>query len=486
MAVDPAWVGDATWLAHQAAVRSRAHLLVDAPLRILELCAGSSSPSVALSLLMDKSLFELAGFYDVNDDVREVAIAAHDCKDRRDVIRRVHIGPMSGNISKQNDSLFEDADCIVAGPPCPPFSSQSMARNIWADRRAAVFVKVIKVIGNLASRPRAPGRRPLSFFILENVVGLLFRPSSGDNGTPSANAPIDHVMELLHQYVPCEWTFTWDVLNSQDYGLPQHRRRVYIVGRRAEAAAGPPAPPRFARQMTIGEILIPSLPAEAPYSALQLRNIAGFKDFYLKEMEDAGFHGKHVLFDRTRCPGDGWVSDARKYDLCPCLIASGPLLHVFSLGDGRRSAGVDRPVTAVEHGRLQGFPDRVIDGSAGLTQRTAKAIWGNAMSVPVIGSVLARELVLFLDCEIATPSGAAARPQFAPHVEAGHGRARASGWEEERTPASPRRTLECGGDALVAHSIDPPAQGPPEAPQCYMPETACKMLSHQTMPPSCL
>ena len=63
----------------------------------------------------------------------------------------------------------------------------------------------------------------------------------------------------------------------------------------------------------------------------------------------------------------------------------------FSLGEGRHSElSLDRPLFAVERGRLQGFPETVC--RAAVSDCVAKRMFGNAMSVPVLGSVLAREI----------------------------------------------------------------------------------------------
>ncbi len=87
-------------------------------------------------------------------------------------------------------------------------------------------------------------------------------------------------------------------------------------------------------------------------------------------------------------------------DVCPCLTATGDRWHVFSLGHGHPTMSVslqgqhtwstlpvDRSLLGVERGRLQGFPESIarVDGRSTLA-------FGNAISVPVLGTVLAREL----------------------------------------------------------------------------------------------
>ena len=78
-------------------------------------------------------------------------------------------------------------------------------------------------------------------------------------------------------------------------------------------------------------------------------------------------------------------------DIVECLTASGPSLHVFALGEGRHGQlSLDRPLFARERGRLQGFPEAVC--AASVSDAVAKRMFGNAMTISVLGSVLGREL----------------------------------------------------------------------------------------------
>ena len=79
-------------------------------------------------------------------------------------------------------------------------------------------------------------------------------------------------------------------------------------------------------------------------------------------------------------------------DVVECLTAHGPALHVMALGEGCCKLSIDRPLAASEHGRLQGFSDSIVAAFASTPCHIAKRAYGNAMSVPVIGAILAREL----------------------------------------------------------------------------------------------
>ena len=83
-------------------------------------------------------------------------------------------------------------------------------------------------------------------------------------------------------------------------------------------------------------------------------------------------------------------------DVCMCLTAQGPLLHVVALNVVSGKFVLDRPLKAQERGALQGFPFHVCLGIAEVSNADAVRIFGNAMSVPVVGAVLGTMLGSFL------------------------------------------------------------------------------------------
>ena len=72
------------------------------------------------------------------------------------------------------------------------------------------------------------------------------------------------------------------------------------------------------------------------------------------------------------------------------MRASGPDIRVFALGEGQGELTLDRSLRIRERAALQGFPAWI--ACVQLSEKIGRRIFGNAMSVPVIGSVLAEEL----------------------------------------------------------------------------------------------
>lgn len=98
-------------------------------------------------------------------------------------------------------------DLLCAGFPCQPFSI-SGKRLGFADTRGTLFHEIMRLLE--AIKPK--------YFILENVPGLLSHDEGKTFGT------------IITEISKLGYYAEWCVLNSSDFGVPQQRKRVYIVG----------------------------------------------------------------------------------------------------------------------------------------------------------------------------------------------------------------------------------------------------------------
>ena len=106
-------------------------------------------------------------------------------------------------------------DLLCAGFPCQAFSIAGK-REGFADARGTLFFEIARL---------AEARRP-AYVLLENVPGLL----SHDKGRT--------FYTILSTFWKLGYHVEWKVLNSKDFGVPQSRRRVYIIGYLDERCAG--------------------------------------------------------------------------------------------------------------------------------------------------------------------------------------------------------------------------------------------------------
>jgi len=117
--------------------------------------------------------------------------------------------PNLGDITKVNWDEWKDKDIdlIIGGSPCQSFSVAGKRLGL-DDPRGNLAIEFIRIIDTV--RPR--------WFILENVAGLLSADGGRDFGS------------LLALMGECGYGFSYRILDSQHFGVPQRRRRVFVVG----------------------------------------------------------------------------------------------------------------------------------------------------------------------------------------------------------------------------------------------------------------
>lgn len=113
-----------------------------------------------------------------------------------------------------------ETDVLIGGPPCQPFSKSSYWVNGDASRlddpRADTLTAYLRVLRD--TQPKA--------FLLENVYGLAYKGK--DEGLQAIIKGID---EVNHR-AGTNYTVSWKMLNAADYGVPQARERVFLIGSR--------------------------------------------------------------------------------------------------------------------------------------------------------------------------------------------------------------------------------------------------------------
>jgi len=112
-----------------------------------------------------------------------------------------------GDITRIKANALPDFDLYVGGFPCQAFSVAGRRRG-FDDTRGTLFFEVARLLA--AKRPRV--------LLLENVKGLL----SHDGGRTFKT--------IIAALVELGYGVEWQVLNSKDFGVPQSRERVFIVG----------------------------------------------------------------------------------------------------------------------------------------------------------------------------------------------------------------------------------------------------------------
>lgn len=276
---------------------------------------------------------------------------------------------------------------LIAGPPCPPFSKMGR-QDAFEDPRASVFWRCVDIVIHQAKTGS------LLLFVLENVDGLRHCPKG------ASHSPCDTIMKELREGLTASWSVSVIPLNSLDYGLPQRRPRTYIVGHRKSVAGdSPPAAPQcFDSTVSLHKLIeTGDVTEHTQNSDLQTRNLKDWKVWYTTTYPEHCANDDLAVVDISRTPSDrtSWCSSGTPPGIVQCLTAHGPNLHVFGL-HSEPIGRIDRRLRNAERAKLQGFASNVHK----LARDTVnwKRFTGNAMSVPVIGSILATELTAMLRC----------------------------------------------------------------------------------------
>jgi DNA (cytosine-5)-methyltransferase 1 len=119
-----------------------------------------------------------------------------------------------GDITKRDINDVPDIDLYICGFPCQPFSMAG-ERKGFNDKRGNVFFNCLELIE----------RKQPKYFILENVKGLISHDKKN-----TWKVICDELLKLeKYGYI-----VKWKILNTKDYGIPQNRERIFIVGNKED------------------------------------------------------------------------------------------------------------------------------------------------------------------------------------------------------------------------------------------------------------
>lgn len=128
-----------------------------------------------------------------------------------------------------------EVDLVVGGPPCQAYST--VGRRLIDDPRGRLFQEYYRVLKEINPK----------IFVFENVKGLLSMQKGELFNT------------IISLFKSLNYSISFKVLNSADYGVPQIRERVFIVGTRLNNAFSYPNSTHASKEKNIKEILEPYL-----------------------------------------------------------------------------------------------------------------------------------------------------------------------------------------------------------------------------------
>lgn len=273
----------------------------------------------------------------------------------------------------------EKIDILVGGSPCQSFSTYGLKRGL-EDARGTLFYDYARMIKEV--QPKV--------FIFENVRGLLLH----DKG--NTWRVIKGVFDSLDYEIGIP-----QVLNAQDYGLPQMRKRLFVVG--VKKSLGKPAfqyPPKMPLEHKASEYLTPSKDVPIHYYLPE----KGYKwTTEIERSRNKARMNRDVIGCQTAVQQFNWSGDFRMEEARPEHFTTPGVYVTKYAGPVERLrkefAGKDvvvRKLMPDECLRLMGFKDFKIVVDDNVAYRQA----GNSIAVPVLIALVRGIMKQFFDREV--------------------------------------------------------------------------------------
>lgn len=246
-----------------------------------------------------------------------------------------------GDITKIPATMIPRHDVLLAGFPCQAFSIMGKMQG-FADTRGTMFFEIERIL----KHHRTP------CILLENVKQLV-----GHDGGRTFKVILEHLADLGYHV-------KWQVLNALDFGLPQKRERVIIVGFQDKKDCDaftfdiPHTPYNLADILEADEDVDPSLFASDHIIAKRQEKTLGKKLFYPSIWHE-NKAGNISVLDYS------------------CALRTGASYNYLLVN------GVRRP-SSRELLRLQGFPEKY---RIAVTHQDIRRQTGNSVAVPMIRMV---------------------------------------------------------------------------------------------------
>ena len=292
------------------------------------------------------------------------------------------VAELSGRSIRSTVNLGNtDVDLVVGGPPCQGFSIQRIGPDI--DNRNNLVLHYARLLEELAPR----------MFVMENVPGLL-----GKRGRPLVEA-------FLERMAAAGYGVEAQIVNAAEYGVPQVRKRVIVVGWRKKDVAPfvlPPTTHSLSMMRTvrdaIGDLPAPSDAGKIGADPLHKKTrLSPLNQERLTHIPPGGGMEQLPVHLRAACHKGGADRIGHRY-VYGRLAADQPASTITARFDsftrGRFAhPDVDRNITLREGARLQTFPDEFqFVGN----QEEITAQIGNAVP-PVLAEILGRAIRRHLD-----------------------------------------------------------------------------------------
>lgn len=259
---------------------------------------------------------------------------------------------IGNDITKIEVSLLPDFDILLAGFPCQAFSVMGHRKG-FEDTRGTLFFDAARILKE---------KKP-SMFLLENVKGLV-NHDKGKTFEVIKNVLMDELGYMVY----------YKVLNSEDYGSPQHRERIYIVGFKDKKDFSFPLSVTDSQRKKLRDIIEENTVLDKYY----------ISEVYWNALK------RHKERNSSNGNGFGYVildKNGTSNTLTKSLSCLERNLIVDNRNQCHKNSENIRKLTPVECERLQGFPDGWTEG---VSDTRRYQLLGNSVCVNVIEKICSK------------------------------------------------------------------------------------------------
>jgi DNA (cytosine-5)-methyltransferase 1 len=292
-----------------------------------------------------------------------------------------------GDITTISAKDIPEHDILLAGFPCQAFSNAGLKKG-FDDTRGTLFFEIQRIIAH--HKPKA--------FLLENVKQFMGHDKGKTLETIISVLSGDHSQKIPKNIklsketrealeTKLNYSITYKILSSKDFGVPQNRQRIYIVGFDKE-------------QIDINDDEIDAffeniISNNYPKPSLRkaLFNNAEVENKYT--ISDRLWHGhqRRKIEHSNKGNGFGYQLFSHQDSYCSTMSARYYKDGSEILIDQSDIKKNPRKITPREAARIQGFPDKYYLGFTSDVQCYKQ--FGNSVSVPVIRAI-AKEMIKFI------------------------------------------------------------------------------------------
>lgn len=306
--------------------------------RFIDLCSGIGGGRLGL----ENNGFQCVAFSEILPHSISAYKSFYDTHNEKEL----------GDLTQLNIHDIPDSEILIAGFPCQSYSIQGLRKGL-DDERGQIIFHIRDILKE----------KKIKYFILENVKGLV---------NINKGKTFQFIVNMLEN---TGYKLYFQILKSNDYGLPQKRERVYFVGIREDLPDTDfEFPQPYQKTSQLKDFLIDE----------DEKYIYDNFDWLSKYMNNKYNYGKYDLDEILR--EDYLVVDTRQSDM-RFFRDYIPTLRTGRSGILYVKNGKLRKLSGKESLLLQGFNKKIFDKSKNYADSILLQQTGNAMSVNVIQEI---------------------------------------------------------------------------------------------------